>query len=249
MTVDAVIKNMDLTELSVVLRLVCAVVVGGVIGMEREHKHRPAGFRTHILVCLGATLTAITGQFICYEFLLDTVNEAGNGLININALELPCDPLRMSAQVIAGIGFIGAGAIIVTMRSQVKGLTTAAGLWATAIVGIAIGVGYFAIVLYAVFLILLAELLLSKLEFFLAAKARFVNIYVEYENTEVFADIKNIITAKNASILDMEIAKTKTVDHPHFSVILSIQFKGKSTYEEITTELARLDGIYSVQEL
>ncbi len=249
MTAGSVINNMNLTELSVVLRLVCAVIVGGLIGMEREHKHRPAGFRTHILICLGATLTALTGQFICREFLLDLIATHGNELIEIGSISLPADPLRLSAQVIAGIGFIGAGSIIVTMRSQVKGLTTAAGLWTTAIVGIAIGVGWFAIVLYAVVLILVAEMLLSKLEVLLAAKARSVNLYVEYENADVFARIKEIIKDKNASVLDMELAKTKTADHPHFSVILSIQFKGKSTYEEITTELARLSGIYSVQEL
>ncbi len=249
MTIGTVIHNMDFSQASVILRLVCAVVVGGLIGMEREHKHRPAGFRTHILVCLGAALTSLTGQFICYEFLCDTAEQAGSVLIEIGTLSLPCDPLRLSAQVIAGIGFIGAGSIIVTRRSQVKGLTTAAGLWTTAIAGIGIGVGFFSAVIYTMFLILLAELLLSRLEVFMAAKARFVNLYVEYENNDVFAQIKNIINDKNASILDMELAKTKSLDHPHFSVILSIQFKGKSTYEEITTELARTQGIYSVQEL
>ncbi len=249
MTVQSVVENMNLTEASVILRLVCAVLAGGIIGLEREHKHRPAGFRTHILICLGAALTSLTGQFICHEFLLEIINQEGGSAIKIASLTLPCDPLRISAQVIAGIGFIGAGSIIVTMRSQVKGLTTAAGLWTTAIVGIAIGVGYYAVVLYTVLLILLAEIFLSKLEIFLAAKARLVNLYVEYENTDIFNRIKNIIKEKNASILDMEIAKTKTADHPHFSVILTLQFKGKSTYEEITTKLATLDGIYSVQEL
>ena len=245
MSINEMITAIDLSSTSVVLRLVLAVLVGGIIGMEREHKHRPAGFRTHILVCLGAALTSVTGLYLCREYLVELV--AGGG--TVADIVLPCDPLRMSAQVIAGIGFIGAGSIIVTRRSQVKGLTTAAGLWTTAIVGIAIGVGFYIAVAFTAVLILVAELILSKLEVFIATKAREVNLYVEYESVEVFAGIKSIIEDKNAKILQMELAKTKGEGRSRLSVILSMQFNGKSSFEEITTELARLEGIYSVQEL
>ena len=89
-----------------------AVVCGGLIGLEREYKRRPAGFRTHILICLGAAMTTLTSQFLYLN------------------LHYYTDMARLGAQVVAGIGFIGAGAIIVTRRRRVKGLTTAAGLWA-----------------------------------------------------------------------------------------------------------------------
>ena len=107
----------DVTVLSTTLRMLLAVVCGGLIGLEREYKRRPAGFRTHILICLGAAMTTLTSQFLYLN------------------LHYYTDMARLGAQVVAGIGFIGAGAIIVTRRRRVKGLTTAAGrrpLWACA---------------------------------------------------------------------------------------------------------------------
>ena len=99
------------------VRLFLAVLCGGLIGLEREYKRRPAGFRTHILICLGAAMTTMTSQYLYLN------------------LHFYTDMTRMGAQVVAGIGFIGAGTIIVTGRQRVKGLTTAAGLWAAAIAG------------------------------------------------------------------------------------------------------------------
>ena len=113
----------DFNGWSVIARIVLAVLCGGLIGIERETKRRPAGYRTHTLVCLGAAITMLTSQYLM---------TAG----------WTTDPARLGAQVVAGIGFIGAGTIIVTRRRQVKGLTTAAGLWVSAIIGLSIGVGY-----------------------------------------------------------------------------------------------------------
>ncbi len=101
---------------AIAVRMVLAVVCGGLIGIEREYKRRPAGFRTHILICLGAAITTLTSQFLYLK------------------LNLYTDVARLGAQVVAGIGFIGAGTIIVTNRQRVKGLTTAAGLWTSAII-------------------------------------------------------------------------------------------------------------------
>ena len=115
----------EMSFLSVLIRLLLVVLCGGVIGIEREYKRRPAGFRTHILICLGAAMTTLTSQYmyLCMGYFTDMA--------------------RLGAQVIAGIGFIGAGTIIVTRRQRVKGLTTAAGLWTTAIIGLTLGAGYF----------------------------------------------------------------------------------------------------------
>ena len=114
----------DITMLSVTVRLCLAVLCGGMIGLERAFKRRPAGFRTHILICLGASLTTMTSQYLYLNMHYFT------------------DMARLGAQVVAGIGFIGAGTIIVTKRQRVKGLTTAAGLWASACMGLAIGAGF-----------------------------------------------------------------------------------------------------------
>ena len=110
---------------ALVIKLVLAVILGGSIGLERGRKRRPAGFRTHILVCMGATLAMCISRY-CVETLGITV-----------------DVSRLGAQVINGIGFLGAGTIIVTRRQEVKGLTTAAGLWACACMGLAVGAGFF----------------------------------------------------------------------------------------------------------
>mgnify|MGYP001108824559 CR=1 FL=1 len=110
---------------SVAFRMILACICGGIIGIEREYKHRPAGFRTHILICLGASMTTMTSQYLSLVMNYTT------------------DISRLGAQVISGIGFIGAGTIIVTKRQRVKGLTTASGLWTVAIVGLAIGAGFY----------------------------------------------------------------------------------------------------------
>ena len=123
------IRDMDF--LAVMCRLLLAMLCGGVIGIEREYKRRPAGFRTHILICLGASMTTLTSQYLFLTMHMFT------------------DVGRLGAQVIAGIGFIGAGTIIVTKRKRVKGLTTAAGLWTSAIIGLVCGAGYVECAIFA----------------------------------------------------------------------------------------------------
>ena len=117
---------------SVLLRLTLAVVFGGIIGSNREHKRQPAGFRTYMMVCLGAALTMVLGQ---YQYkMLETVWQEAQRQVGMIA-----DVTRLGAQVINGIGFLGTGTILVTEQREVKGLTTAAGLWASACVGWLLG--------------------------------------------------------------------------------------------------------------
>ena len=134
----------DLNLLSVCVRLGLAMVFGGTIGFERGIRQRAAGLRTHMLLCVGSASTMLVSQFMYASY--------GVG-----------DPARLSAQVISGIGFLGAGTIIITRRNQIKGLTTAATLWATACMGLAVGVGFYecALVMYVllIFILLLVSLL------------------------------------------------------------------------------------------
>ena len=145
---------------TVVARLAIAVLCGGFIGIERERKRRPAGFRTHILICLGAAMATLTSQYIALE------------------LKLYTDMARLGAQVVAGIGFIGAGTIIVTKRRQVKGLTTAAGLWTSAIVGLCCGAGFAEGAILTTAIIIVVELLLVKIEYYATSTVRNMNLYV-----------------------------------------------------------------------
>ena len=134
----------DLNVLSVFVRLMLAMLFGGTIGFERGIRQRAAGLRTHMLLCVGSASTMLVSQFMYASY--------GVG-----------DPARLSAQVISGIGFLGAGTIIITRRNQIKGLTTAATLWATACMGLAVGVGFYecALVMYVllIFILLLVSLL------------------------------------------------------------------------------------------
>ena len=135
----------ELTFVSLLVRLLLAVFCGTCIGLERSAKNRPAGFRTHILVCLGGAVAAVTGH---YMYL---------------GLKLPADITRLSGQVITGLGFIGAGTIIVTKKMTIKGLTTAAGLWTTGIIGLAVGSGFFEGGLLGTALVLIAEIVFPNL--------------------------------------------------------------------------------------
>ena len=131
------LRGMDMG--AILFKMVAACLCGAVIGLERSARNRPAGFRTHILVCMGAAMATTTGLYLLLK------------------LELPSDVSRISGQVISGLGFIGAGTIIVTKKMSIKGLTTAAGLWTTGIIGLAVGSGYYEMGLIGTVLVLIVE--------------------------------------------------------------------------------------------
>ncbi|MEE0980133.1 MAG: MgtC/SapB family protein [Acutalibacteraceae bacterium] len=217
----------DVTTVSVLFRLFIAVVCGGIIGIEREHKRRPAGFRTHILICLGASMTTLTSQFLFYD------------------LNLYTDIGRLGAQVVAGIGFIGAGAIIVTKRRQVKGLTTAAGLWTCAIIGLAIGAGYYEAAVIATFVIVIAEIFFVKFEYWVLVNSRNLNIYVEYEDNENLDNVIRLIKGYRIVIIDLEITKSGN----NACAIFQLQLPKKISHDKIMTAISTAEGIVSVEEL
>jgi putative Mg2+ transporter-C (MgtC) family protein len=224
------LRGTSLDWISVTVRLVVAVVCGGIIGIERERKRRPAGFRTHILICLGAAMSTLTSQFLVLE------------------LKLYTDMARLGAQVIAGIGFIGAGTIIITKRRQVKGLTTAAGLWTAAIVGLCCGAGYVEGAVITTVVVILAELVFAKLEYFIVSNARTCNILVEYSESDNLGNIIDTIKRKGGYIVDMEITKN-AADNRNSCVIFSLSTPRKTSLQALMTILTRTEGVVSVEEL
>ena len=160
--IDAYNYLTEFNLVSVIVRLVLAMAVGGLIGIERGKQGRAAGMRTHILVCIGAALTVMIG-FYAREVL---------GITN-------SDPLRISAQVISGIGFLGVGTILIKGRFQITGLTTAACVWATATIGLALGAGFYAGALVAFAATFLTVTVLHKLEYKLGKSQRRYGMYVE----------------------------------------------------------------------
>lgn len=145
---------------SCIVRTIFAIIIGGILGWERGLRNRPAGFRTHMLVCLGAAIVMMTNQYV-YQTL------------NIG------DPVRMGAQVISGIGFLGAGTIIITGRNQIKGLTTAAGLWTATCIGLAIGIGFYEGAIIGAVASVCIVALLHRLDIMLKSNSLIIHIYVE----------------------------------------------------------------------
>ncbi len=217
----------EITTVAVLVRLLFAMLCGGAIGIEREHKRRTAGFRTHILICLGAAMTTMVSQFLFREMHLYT------------------DIGRLGAQVIAGIGFIGAGTIIVTKRRQVKGLTTAAGLWTCAIIGLAVGAGYYEAAVLATIVILLAEIFFSRFEYWVLDNARNINIYVEYSGTDNLDSVIRMLKTYRVIILDLEITKSGA----NSCAIFQLQLPKKLSHDKLMTVVSTSEGVISVEEL
>jgi putative Mg2+ transporter-C (MgtC) family protein len=223
----------DVTLASVIVRMVLSFICGGLIGIEREFKRRPAGFRTHILICLGAAITTLTSQFLYLNMHYFT------------------DMARLGAQVVAGIGFIGAGTIIVTKRRRVKGLTTAAGLWTSAIIGLAAGAGFYEGAIYSTALVLLMELVFSKLEYRVLRNAPEINVYVEYESRNTLEKILMEIKQMGVQVTDLEITRSsKTAPEKNGAcAILTLQMNKKCSQEHLMNRLTETVGVLFVEEL
>ena len=221
----------DLSPLTVTLRLCLAVLCGGVVGIERANKRRPAGFRTHILICLGAAMTTLTSQY----FLL--------------RLHLYTDVARLGAQVITGISFIGAGSIIVTGHRRVKGLTTAAGLWTAAIVGLCCGAGYIEGALLATVLVLSSELLFSKLEYRIMGRVLQAHLLVQYENPDCLNLMIRQIHDLEVKILDLDIQKPVGDESLHTMAHFTLSLPRNTQISDVTQDLRIVEGVFSVEEL
>ena len=224
----------------VVARLLVAAVCGGVVGIERGRKNRPAGFRTYILVCIGAALTMILSQYL---FAM----ESAWRLISDNFPTT--DISRFGAQVINGIGFLGAGTIIVTGRQQVKGMTTAAGLWASACMGLAIGAGFYMGALICCGFIILAMVFFTRLESFVISHSRNINLFVEFEDMDDLSNIVEQIRSKNVRIFDVEITKAKYSETKYPNAIFSLRLPKKMTHASLVTLIASVDKVRTIEEL
>lgn len=231
----------ELNFASVVLRILCAMAVGGIVGLDRERKGRAAGFRTYMLVALGAALTVMLGQYL--SVMLETV-----WADKVAELGLKTDVVRFGAQVINGVGFLGAGTIIVTGRQQVKGLTTAAGLWASACLGLAIGAGFYECVFIGFVLILVCMKLLPKIEDFVTSKALNMNIYISMDSVECLGNIINCFKESNFRILDADIEKEEHATITQINAVFSVKMTERHPHTEILAKLSTLDGIIYIEQ-
>ncbi len=220
----------EVTLLAVILRITMAVVVGGLIGMERGMKNRPAGLRTYMVVCLGACLVMMTNQYVCQVF------KTG-------------DPVRMGAQVVSGIGFLGAGTIIVTRRNRIKGLTTAAGLWAAAGVGLALGMGFYEAALIGGFAIFAVMTLLQKMDNKMHRKTKVIEIYVELNQDCPLGDFLRDIRSREIDVRDTMREHDSDSEDGSRAYITTLKLQKRQNHLEVIEDIRTIPGVSYLEEL
>ena len=216
-----------------IVRLLLASLLGGLIGLERELHGRPAGFRTHLLVSLGSCLFVVTS----IEFYRLYGNFSGVGPVGV-------DPARVAAQVVTGIGFLGAGAII-REGSSIRGLTTAACLWIAAAIGLSCGAGLFVVPLVVTTISLATLLLLKRVEGVLNRDT--------YNSVKVWSDdvagqlerIEQILKAGELEILDLDVEKD--IDSSRIYFKFQVKFSKRRTKSDIVNSLVAIDGVRKVR--
>lgn len=170
---------------SILLRLSLAIIFSGLIGVQRAQKRHAAGLRTYGLVCLGATIAMMTNEFLMLKF---NTGDAG----------------RLGAQVISGIGFLGAGTILVTSRNQIRGLTTAAGLWACACMGLAIGAGFYTLAIIGEIIIFISLILFPKIENYFILRTSTYELHIELDSRPNLKELVNYLRFNNIKIYSLE---------------------------------------------
>ncbi|WP_225049313.1 MgtC/SapB family protein [Lacticaseibacillus kribbianus] len=227
----------ELSLLEIIGRLLLAVVVAGVIGWDREHKNRPAGLRTHVLVCVGACIIALVQKEIGFNALNTAL--AHPSLSGV----LRADDARLIAQVVSGIGFLGAGTIIVQHRT-VRGLTTAASLWAVAGLGLAIGMGNYEIAIASAIVVISVLMFMKKIVHVNTMK----KIEIQYRHKlETKEFIQNYFEAHGISVSDVNFRVTQTDDAQIYTNIYEIEIPRNMNYADIIEDISLNKNIMRIQ--
>ena len=211
---------------STCLRIVLSVVCGGILGIERGKSNQPAGMRTHMLVCLGSAMAMMTGQFIHDKY--------GIG-----------DPARLGAQVISGIGFLGAGSIIIEGTTKIRGLTTAAGLWAAACIGLAIGIGFYEGAIISTMTVYLIMTKFRSLSRHFTHNDTWFSLYVEFSLMSAIPVFCSSAEAFGVNIIDLQMDNGHTTGY--YNVIITAKNPMKKTVDEILNHLKVLEGTEDIK--
>lgn len=220
----------EVTYLAVAIRIMAAVLIGGLLGLERGMKNRPAGLRTYMLVCVGSCLIMLTNQYIFQVY------ETG-------------DPVRMGAQVVSGIGFLGAGTIVVTRRNQIKGLTTAAGLWTAAGVGLALGIGFYEAALVGGFAMFFVITVLQRMDNNMHRKSRQMEVYIELSHEVALGDFLRAVREKELEIYNIQREQESDSDAGNRAYIATVKSKKRSNHLEVLEQVQAVPGVAYLEEL
>lgn len=229
---NLIIAGVDLCELnewSILLRLALSAILGAVLGLERTRKLRPAGLRTYMLVCIGSCVIMLSGLYVFERY--------GPGF----------DPARMAAQEISGIGFLGAGTIIVTANHKVKGLTTAAGLWAAACMGIAIGLGFYIAIVGGFLLLVFTMSAADRLESLYYHRLNRISIYLVITSLEKLRDI--IGSVKKDGIDFSSIEFSDSIEHEGVAISAVLRMKKFIPHDVVLEKLMKNENVIFAEHL
>ncbi|MBQ3078633.1 MAG: MgtC/SapB family protein [Clostridia bacterium] len=219
--------------IDIIIRIISAILIGGIIGFEREKHNRPAGLRTHILVCLGACSMALIECLISSEMLSASAGDTG---VTITFG-------RIVAQVVSGVGFLGAGTIVLSKR-KISGLTTAASLWNVACIGIAVGYGFYFVAYLACFMILIVLALLSKIIRVNTEKRVEVKFIHRVETMDF---INAYFEEKNIQVLDIDFHVEITEKNNLYTNVYSLKLPSKVSYTDIVAHLSEFKNVQGVR--
>lgn len=219
-----------ISELQIALRVLVSAVLGAIVGLERERSDQPAGLRTNMVLVIGATLAMVLSINLGYLYAKPGTS---------------ADPARLAAQVISGIGFLGAGAIL-RFGYNVKGLTTASSLWTMAIVGMTVGAGYYLIGVFATVLMLIVLALLNVIEkrFLRTSIARYISIEVNFRKG-VVKTIRHIVEEFADNISNFTIQKHVKDERLRIQVVAVID--RDQQLEDLIETLSDVDGVRSLR--
>lgn len=227
---EAIIEVREFSMFSACFRILTAIVLGGIIGIERGMKNRPAGLRTYMLVSLGACIVMMTNQYVYQAYQVG-------------------DPVRMGAQVVNGIGFLGAGTIIVTSRNQIKGLTTAAGLWAAACVGLAIGIGLYEVAVLGSVMIWVILTILHKLDFAMRHRTKVVEAYVELNKKTPLGDFLRYVREQHIEPSNVQMEHDNVVTNNFVAFIVTLKGQENQSHDAILSAIRKMKGVSYIEEL
>ncbi len=210
---------------TVVIRVALAAIAGALVGIEREKHGHPAGIRTHMMVALGAALTSMIGLFATSE------------------LGLSSDPLRIGAQVISGVGFLGAGTILLRGGgSRITGLTSAAGLWTAAAIGLAVGMGFYLGAFLTVFFVLLTFTIVSRAEAFLNRNRQRMSVYLELDSVDAVRPMLERLRGE-FGLLEAQVTPPRSGALPHVGMEVLLRVPHKVSVEENLARISALERV------
>ena len=214
-------RNTDFT--SIIIRIICTFLCGGAVGLERSSKNKPAGLRTHILICTGASIASLTGLYLYLD------------------AHIPTDISRIPAQVVSGLGFIGGGTIIVINNNKIKGLNTASGLWVSGIAGVAVGAGFYEGAFLISILAVSAEIIFSPISRKIHRRSEF-EFVIEYSKKSALNSVLRYCKDNSLYITNL---KVNRLDSENFFAVISIQSFSRYDRNEVISKIKEFSGIIS----